>query len=93
MRVLSDVQEMEVVVRYKLGMSTVRLGRMFGVDDTTIRRVLNRAGIPRRPRQLRSAVTPGTVRHLRDRGWSWQRIAAVTGISSTTARNRWEEGR
>lgn len=88
---LDEEAELEVVIRYRLGQSTIRLGELFGVDEATIRRCLTRRGVERRPSQARVAVQPAQVVELRRLGLSWETIAARLGCSATTARNRWKE--
>lgn len=90
-RVLTDEEEAEVVARYAAGLSTPRLAEMFGTTDTTIRRALDRHGVPRRPRQKTARVTTTQVAALRTAGWTWAQIAEWTDCSVTTARNRWRE--
>lgn len=90
-RALSEEQEAEVVTRYRAGLSTVRLAELFGTNDTAIRRVLDRHGVPRRPRQPRAEVTPQQVAERRTAGWTWAQVAEWAGCSATTARNRWKE--
>jgi DNA invertase Pin-like site-specific DNA recombinase len=90
-RALTEAQELEVVARYQLGMSTLQLAERFGTNDMTIRRVLDRHEVPRRPKQARAGVTAEQVADLRTAGWTWARIAEWAGCSVTTARNRWKE--
>jgi hypothetical protein len=89
---LSEEEQAEVVARYKAGLSAPRLAEMFGTTDMTVRRVLDRHGVARRPRQARLGVTPAEVAERRAEGWTWAQVAAWAGCSETTARNRWKEG-
>lgn len=58
-RVLTPVEEAEVIVRYRAGLSTRQLAQRFGVGKGTIQRCLNRHGVRRRlrggPRGAREA--------------------------------------
>lgn len=90
-RLLSKAEELEVVARYRLGLSTLQLAERFWTTDTTIRRTLDRHGVERRPKQARAEVTSERVAELRTAGWTWARIAEWAGCSVTTARNRWRE--
>lgn len=91
-RSLTEEEELEVVARYKAGLSTLRLAELFGTTDMSVRRVLDRHGVARRPRQARADVTSADVAERRAAGWTWAQVAAWAGCSPTTARNRWKEG-
>lgn len=91
-RALSEAEEAEVVVRYRAGLSTLQLAERFGTTDASIRRVLDRHDVARRPRQPRAAVTAADVTERRAAGWTWAQVAEWAGCSATTARNRWKEG-
>jgi transposase len=90
-RALTEEEELEVVIRYKVGSSTLALASRMGVHESTIRRTLDRHQVPRRPRQQRAVVDPEAVAFMRLTGLSWRSIAAAFGCSQTTARNRWKE--
>lgn len=90
-RILSEDEELEVVIRYKTGSSTLALAALMRVHESTIRRTLDRYKVPRRPRQNRAVVDGQAVGLMRVMGLSWASIAKAFGCSATTARNRWKE--
>jgi DNA-directed RNA polymerase specialized sigma24 family protein len=90
-RALTEEDELEVVLRYKVGASAPRLAERFGVHEATIRRALDRAGVSRRPRQAALPVTRNQVAVMRVAGYSWREIAERLHCSPSTARNRWRE--
>ena len=91
-RALSEEDELEVVVRYKLGMSAPALAFRMRVDESTIRRVLRRRGVEIRPRSSRVAAVHFEVAQARAEGLTWAQVAERLRISATTARNRMKEG-
>lgn len=90
-RALTDVEEAEVVARYRLGASTRALAERFAVGQGTVLRVLDRHGVGRRPSQAPHDVDTMVIVKLRLAGHTWAEIARAAGISPSGARKRFSE--
>lgn len=89
MRALTDVEEAEVVARYRAGASSLKLSRRFSVHHSTILDVLAREGVDRRPTQEAAPVDTDVIVRLREDGLSWEKIAGRVGMSPSGVRKRY----
>lgn len=90
-RALTDVEEAEVVARYRLGASTRALAERFAVGQGTVLRVLDRHRVGRRPSQVPHDVDTTVIVTMRRDGRTWAEIAQATGMSPSGARKRFSE--
>jgi transposase-like protein len=93
---LSAEDRAEIAARYVAGLSEPQLAERFGTSRAAVRRVLDAAGVERRPDGGRRGSRPvegpddATIRRLRDEhGCSWATIAEYTGLSPTGVRKRY----
>lgn len=92
-RALDEVDEAEVIARYRKGASIPQLAARFEVGWTTIRRTLERAGETRRPAgfQRQYDVSDEAILYLRDDcGLPWAEIATRTGMRPSGVRRRYD---
>lgn len=93
-RILDEVDEAEVVARYRKGASEPQLAERFGVSRITIRRTLERLGEPpaseRRGFKRQYDVDDALILQLRDElRCTWSEIATITGMRPGGVRRRY----
>jgi len=68
MRVLTDENERALIALYETGLGSVKVAREFGIHPNTVRSVLTRHGLTRRPHhEAVSKLTPEQRRYIVDR--------------------------
>jgi len=92
-RALTEVEELDVVARYKGGhWTTQQLADRFGCGKTAIRRILHERGVDVRPAGQQPKAGQDTTRRiveLRDRGTPWFTISDEVGLSYNAVRKRY----
>lgn len=93
-KTLTEVEELEVVARYKAGSSERQLAQRFGVSRATVQRALDRNGVGRRAQshnfERRDDVDTAEIVRLRDEGMSWFWIARRFGMKPSGVRWRYD---
>lgn len=91
-KTLTDVEELEVCARYRIGWTERQLADRFGVHRPTIQRCLDKFGVERRPAGLerRDDVDTSLIVRLRAEGYSWSKIARAVGMKPSGVRRRYD---
>lgn len=93
-RVLSKEDQAEIVTRYRQGQSTVKLAARFYVSEASIRRILDSAGIGRRPVLARVGLDDAAIVGLvEDDGYSWGDLGQKLSISRGGAMRRYQRAK
>lgn len=92
-RALTEVEELDVVARYKGGhWTTQQLADRFGCGKTAIRRILHERGVDVRPAGQQPKAGQDTTKRIvamRDGGATWFSIVDATGLSYNAVRKRY----
>lgn len=94
-KILSEVEEAELVARYRAGLTERQLAVRFGIGRASVQRTLDRHGVDRRPArenlERRDDVDTADIVRLRDAGMSWFQIARSVGMKPSGVRRRYDD--